>query len=491
MNKKLITTLGTLALLGGTLFSCGEKPVEEPVIDVSITNKEVLGATWTVNDDDDKTRTVELKVTSTLGEETTTLKASDLVASGDIRLFATNNLVLGVDGLNLSLLKYGYSNLLVYYQNTFVDSVRINAEREYEIPYVTIAEAKEIIDSEEGPGTKVYEMSGVVTSIVNTYKEEYGNVAFWFENPQDPGNTFEAYGLVCTKELGESLKIGSHIRLQSQITKYGSTYETLNKEGTLLECSGGYNIVEVSVSEALAAGANLVEGSATRDEYVISGTIGKIVDTFGRFNEVTFELIDNNDATQKIVLNRVCEKNSSKLTQEHKEMFLEGYLMTVQTRLVKKGGAVQGLDYGYIKSITKQMRLLGTMDFTGGSSSDVTTCTNEQIKSVQNGMTFINDKGASKTNCRSSSTDGHIRLYDSSNWSVSSSDFSFECIKITFSDVSYSSKLATKADGSTSSEYKYSSDGIVGTIILPEAVSSFSMIKLNAQVRFTKIELWG
>lgn len=88
---------------------------------------------------------------------------------------------------------------------------------------VTVAQALAIAQALEAGKTsdKTYGITGYVTEIIYAYDTQHGDLTFWMnDNAEDGAQTFQAYQVKCSEEVGTKITAGAKVRVVAKITHF-------------------------------------------------------------------------------------------------------------------------------------------------------------------------------------------------------------------------------------------------------------------------------
>ena len=118
-------------------------------------------------------------------------------------------------------------------------------------------------------------VQGYVTAIQTVWSSQFKNITFWMADTKDGGKVLEAYRCVAEVEA-DAPAVGDLVKVTGNLTKYnttpefaaGCTFEMIEKgEPVVIE------VTEVTVAGALAAAANLADGSQTDEIFGVTGVV--------------------------------------------------------------------------------------------------------------------------------------------------------------------------------------------------------------------------
>lgn len=492
MKKKFLTTLGIIALLGGSLVSCGDgESLVQPTLSVSIENKEELLQEWHYGDKADTNRYVELKLTSTVLGISTELNATEYINSKQLQLVSNNDRCILASGKYLICNGRGYADISVILNDKVVDTLNYHVLDEKEVTLTPIADAIEICKGiNSGNSAATYTCKGMITSIASAYSSSYGNISFWMADLNDSSKQLEAYRCVVDGKTGPKLVPGTIVTVTGFLTRYGSTYEFASG-CTISSYALPTPTYEVTVAEAMKAGLGLPEGVETSAYYKITGVFKSVVKTYGNRTQVTFTMTDRVDSTKVMTVQQSTGSNDGDISAETFALMVEGNIVTVTGKLTMKNGAVATAPRACIQSIKEPIDWLDTIDFTKGTGEGTSNVEWDDTHAIfaQNGITVTSNKAASTTanNYSGYQTATHYRCYAHSDLKIEYSKKDITLVKITCIAASGSNSAQKFAAELISPESTYAVDGKDVIITLSQASKTLDITNLTSQIRITSI----
>ena len=124
------------------------------------------------------------------------------------------NLVLSVNGLEKTLEMP--SDVEFYAGKIKTLNFKYDVEN-VEVPAISVADFMELED-----GTKVYELTGVITGIYQAYNSQYGNISFYIT---DDTGTVLIFRMTCDAILANAITVGDEITVQGRPTEYNDVIQ--------------------------------------------------------------------------------------------------------------------------------------------------------------------------------------------------------------------------------------------------------------------------
>ncbi|MBO7456019.1 MAG: hypothetical protein J6T76_06420 [Paludibacteraceae bacterium] len=142
---------------------------------------------------------------------------------------------------------------------------------------VTVAQALAIAQALEAGKTsdKIYGITGYVTEIIYAYDTQHGDLTFWMnDNADDGAQTFQAYQVKCSEEVGTKITAGAKVRVVAKITHFyqpekpAEGDQPAKPERTIYETAKGGTVELLAVS-----GVEDVMSNAPAVKFIENGQI--------------------------------------------------------------------------------------------------------------------------------------------------------------------------------------------------------------------------